>query len=47
MLYSLDFTVKEKADGMSAQLETGNHLGSMDAMDHINRFVFYEYAWIH
>ena len=38
--------VKEEADGMSAQLEIGKQLGSMDGMDRINSFVFDEYAFI-
>ena len=46
MLDARDLPVKEEADGMSAQLELGKQLGSMDRMDRINSFVFDDYAFI-
>ena len=46
ILDACDLPVNEEADGTSAQLEIGKQLGSMDRMDHIDSFVFDEYAFI-
>ena len=47
MFDARDLPVKEEADGVPAQLEIGEQLGSMNGMNRINSFVFHDYAFIH